>query len=269
MAMCVAVSMMALQCPSVIAQTGKAENPERPAINFRVLQGWKVDLGDHAIFLNRVAPPVLPPAPPPPPPAPAPSAVEIATADKPEAGMPQKKTEVLFLSATVFDRQVTEVRTFGGKRDCRFLISIDFNLLAGVGSLETADTDYLLILGVGNETRGEAEAFNKRAAEDGQKDGFKQIPPLESFSKNHSEYVVAQDEPDAQPPAETLAALDALLVFYDANRSKLAEDYAKREAARSAQKQWVKEHPPAPRDTVIHYWKKDSIPTPSGAKEKR
>lgn len=228
---------------------------ERPPIHFQVLQGWKIDLGNRSIFLNRVAPPVLSPAPLAPPPAPAPTAGEVAKAEAEEARTPQKKSEVLFLSATVYDRSVTEVRSFGGEREYSFLTNIDFNLLAGVASFETADTAYLLILGVGNESHEEVEAFNKRAAEQGEsKEAFKRIPPLETFSKTRSEYVIAEDEPNVQPPAETLAALDALHVFYDTNRERLAEGYAKREVARVGQERWLKENPPVPKDTVVNFW---------------
>ena len=263
MALCALVLAMALQHPNVIAQV---ENPERPSVIFQVLRGWRFDLGDHSVSLNRVAPPILPSEPAP---APKTAGVESAPAGKPLARTPQKKTELLFLSATVFDRSITEVRTFAGDRDCRFHINIDFNLLAGLGSFETADISYLLMLGVENRTRAEAEAFNKRAVLEGRKAVFKPIPPPETFSKTRSEYLIANDEAAAQPPAETLAALDALLACYDANRGRLAEDYVKREAARIAQEQWMKEHPPAPKGTVIHYWKNDTAPSPSESGEKR
>ncbi len=161
---------------------------------------------------------------------------------------------MLFLSATVYDNNVTEVRSFAGERECRFLSNIDFNLLAGLGKFETAETAYWLILGVGNETREEVEAFNKRALLQGQKDGFKRIPQRETFSKIRSEYVIAEEEPNAQPPAEILTALDALHVFYDVNRERLAIEYAKREAARIEQEQWLKEHPPKPQDTIVNFW---------------
>lgn len=83
---------------------------------------------------------------------------------------------------------------------------------------------------------------------------MKQIPPAESFSKTRSEYTVADGEESKAPPEEILKALDALHTFFDANRQRLAEDYAKQETARIERERWLKEHPPVPKDTVINYW---------------
>jgi hypothetical protein len=166
----------------------------------------------------------------------------------------EKKQEVLFLSATVYDRQVTEVRCFAGQREIKIFTNIDFNLLTGQGGFETDDTVYALILGLGNETRGEVDAFNERAAKEGwPQSTLKQIPMPESFSKTRSEYVVADGDESKAPPEEMLKAFDALHTFYDANQQRLAEDYAKRETARIERERWLKEHPPVPKDTVINY----------------
>jgi len=95
--------------------------------------------------LNRVVPPVLPPAPA--------AAAKAAQGDAAEISVdedraPQKKQEVLFLSATVYDRQVTEVRCFAGQREIKIYTNIDFNLLAGQGGFEADDTVYTLLLGL-------------------------------------------------------------------------------------------------------------------------
>lgn len=240
--------------PAAAQQNAAPAAQAQKDIQFRVLRQTQINLGDHKLILNRVAPPVFPPAPPAISPAPAPTVQEVAEAEAAVAGTPQKKNEVLFLSATVYDNNVTEVRSFAGEREYRFLSNIDFNLLAGLGSLETEDTAYWLILGVGNETREEVEAFNKRAVLYGQKDGAKRIPQRENFSKTRSEYVIAEDEPNAQPPAEILAAIDALHVFYDANRERLAIEYANREAARNQQEQWLRENPSKTQDTIVNFW---------------
>lgn len=89
--------------------SGTGDVQAAPAILFQVLRQWRVNAGDHTVILNRVVPPVLPPAPSPPAPPPA---AEIAAAEAFEAWQPVKKSVILFLSATVYDRQVTEVRWF-------------------------------------------------------------------------------------------------------------------------------------------------------------
>lgn len=57
-----------------------------------------------------------------------------------------------------------------------------------------------------------------------------------------------------QPPAEALAALAALRTYYDTNRARLADEFAKRECARIEKEQWLIENPPKPKDTIINYW---------------
>jgi len=59
-----------------------------------------------------------------------------------------KKSVLLFLSATVYDRNVTEVRGFGTQGEYRIFSNIDFNLLAGLGGFETPDTSYSLLMGL-------------------------------------------------------------------------------------------------------------------------
>ncbi len=211
---------------------------ELSTVTFRVINTRAIDLGTRSIILNRVVPPQLPPAPALP--ATAPTA-DLADVGATEEIIAEKKHEVLFVSATVYDRQVTEVRWFASGREMRIHSNIDFNLLAGAGSFETADTVYSLIVGLDNQTREEAEALNQQAAAEGLPEhAFKQIPPVEAFSKTRSEYTIAASEAGAAPPEEILEALDALHAFYDANRQRLADDYDKREAARTEQERWLK-----------------------------
>lgn len=245
------------------AETGEQAFQAEPApIRFQVLKQRSFNLGDRALIINRVVPPILPALPPEPPPPPPPTAEEIAVAKAAwERSGPHKKYEMLFLSTTVYDRKVTELRWFQNQRECRVFSNIDFNFLCGAGEFETEDTVYMLMMGIGNETSEQVEGFNQYARENGwPKRSQKQIPALETFSKTRSEYVVVEDEAHAAPPEEDLAALDALHIYFDANKQRLVEEYTNREAARIAQEQWLKEHPPVPKDIVFNYWRKPSPP---------
>lgn len=245
---------------------GAASQAERPAINFQVLRQWRVNAGDHAIILNRVAPPVLPPAPPRPLP---PSADEIAAAEAFEARQPVKKSVVLFLSATVYDRKVTEVRWFNSQGECKIFSNIDFNLLSGLGGFETPGTSYTLLMGLGNETRAERLEYNRSLTKEDLKNDLQlDVPPLPSeFSPARAEYIVAEDGAHKPPTAEDLTALNALHVYFDANRQRLADKYVKRQAARVERERWLKAHPPVPKDIVVNYWRKpNELPKAEGAK---
>lgn len=258
---------------NAVAQTAAADvatvetetkvEESRPAIDFRVLQSWEVNLGNRSIFYNRVAPPpALPPQTPAPLPEAKPLTAEEAAAAEARA---KKKFDALFLSATVYDRSVTELRWWFENREYRAWSNVDFNYFAGAGEIETEDTVYWLIMGLGNDTAESVAAANERAAAEGW-NWHKDLPSAVRFNPARAEYFLAADSKGSEPPAEALAAIDALHRYYDTNRTRLAEEYAKREAARIAQEQWLKEHPPVPKDTVINFWPKKSRTYPTTGK---
>ncbi len=145
--------------------------------------------------------------------------------------------------ATVFDHAVTELHwTSGGKRHVAYS-NIDFNLVAGLGTFDSADTVYSSILAVGNSTR----ATQAAAA----------IPALSEFPTDLSIYLVPADDTFSEADNEILAALDALHAYYDANRAKLQQAYVEREQKRITAQQWAKDHPPSKKDEVFYLWKKE------------
>ena len=226
--------------------------PSEPSpIQFQVVQRREIDLGNRSLILNRVAPPALPPKPA----APTPQAI-VANVD--EAVQPAKKTTVLFLSATVYDRKVTQISFFGAPGKGAIFSNIDFNLLEGMGNFETNDTVYTLMLAVSNQSAEDAAARNQQLAAQGAEMAWARIPQVGEFSMTRSECIVVEDAAHPAPTGEELAALHALHVFFDANKQTLAAAYHEREAKRIAVEQWRVQHPPVPRDVVVHYWRKPS-----------
>ena len=252
--------------PAEEAPAGADTKLTRP---LRVLDGVEVKFPDRSIFYRRVAPPAVPLAQPPVPVVAARSLspAELAAAE----ARARKKSAVLLLSATVYDRRVTELHWQAGDRRCAAWSSIDFNVLAGHGEIETEDTVYWLIMGLGNETRESVADWNRfapeweRLAEEqglGERWELKTVPDLAKFPAGRSTYLLS-----GEAPADgSLAALDALHRYYDANLVQLTADYAKREAERAARAQWLKEHPPVPKDTVINFWPKKSRYYPTTGK---
>ena len=232
-----------------------------------MLEGVEVKFPDHSVFYQRVAPPV-------PPVARAPVAVleaeplSLAQSVAAEARA-QKKSVVLMLSATVYDRQVTELRWSANGREYRAWSNSDFNLLAGQGEIETEACVYSLIMGLGNETRASVAAWNRLAPEwerlaaaQGLADSWeiKTVPDLSKFPIGRSTYLLSGDA----PADESLAALDALHRYYDTHRLRLVADYEKRKATNAAREQWLREHPPMPENTVINFWPIKSRTYPTG-----
>ena len=227
--------------------------PAPPPIQFQVLQTRRINLGDHSLIMNRVVPPVLPAPPPAAPPSP-PSAL---TEEARQAFLqrPRKKSVVLFLSATVYDHQISQVSWQDANGFYRAFSNIDFTPIPFGLGFETADTRYSFMVLSRNTTRAAAEAH--------QRDGIEHwIPQLSDFNNTQSGYIVVEDP--AKPVSdEACAPLDALHVYFDANKQAILDNFATREAARIAREQWLKDHPPVPKDTVINYWRKpDELPTP-------
>lgn len=247
------VSLAAL--PAAIGQTGASDTmPKTPAINFQVLKRWKVELGDHAIFLNRVAPPILPPAPPPVPK----QAEPVMTPEQRQMLQKReaKKSVTFFLSATVYDRQISELSWSGEHGSYRAFSNIDFNFFPGIGGFGTSEASYTLMTVVRNETRAERIQYLRSL---GEKDLPSSLalavpPPATDFNPTRSTYVVAQDKNQPPPAAEDLTALDALHVYFDANRQTLIEEHEKREAAHAEQQRQWREHPPTPPDIIVNFW---------------
>lgn len=233
-----------------IPASTQAVKTEPPPIQFHVLQSWKSDLGNRCIYLNRVAPPVLPAAP---------IKAQQENPQISETALAQilaseKKSEVLFLSATVYDHKVTEISGMEDGRAWRVFSNIDFNLLSGAVTFESADTDYSLLLAVNNMSRQFGQPLKADNLQDLEAVNTENIPALDKLSATQAQYIVADDVDGATPSAKKLAAFDALHVFYDANCQQLADAYAKREAARFEQESKPKVQPPKPPDTVVNFW---------------
>jgi hypothetical protein len=240
---------VAFPCMAAAASDGDVPetNDDRAGLNFQVIERWEADVGDHLIFYNRVAPPAVP-------------AVTLSTAEPLATNdavatdlREQKKVDVLMLFATVVDHRITEVRWFSGSQQYRAFSTIDFNQLCGLGEIETADTVYSLIPGVSNESSEASGGLDRYATE---QEWPTEAIQMAAANQTHSQYFVVPS--DAPPPANILTALDALHVYYDGHRQELAEACAQREAQRLEKERWLKEHPPAPKDTVINFWPQKS-----------
>jgi len=221
----------------VVAERGFAQDAVQPNAAaklppFQVIESLEVRRGQATTVYQRVVPPVLPPRPRAPVrPAEEPQAPPLTAAQQRRAA---KRSAVMFLSATVYDHRVTELRWWENGREVRAFSNADFNLLAGRSEIETVETIYWLILAVGNLTAAEVAALNQRIAAEGLPLAPRQMPAPENFSATRAEYVLAEGSARPLPAAETLAGLDALHVFYDANKAMLVEDEARRTTEQAA-----------------------------------
>lgn len=194
----------------------------------------EVDMGTRSIFYNRIETPVLKPQPTPAPVSPATVEAELTAEELAEWAAWNAKADVyLFLSCTVFDHSVTEVRWW--REDGEYVIwsGIDFNHLRGAWGLETDRSRFTLILGIGDESSEETGAV---------------VPKVPA-----GEYRIVGFPKTGIAP-EVTAALDDLHACYMANRESFRLAFEASEAKRLEDEAWQRANPPVPKDTIIHYF---------------
>ena len=233
-------------------------------IPVQVLDQQQVNSGDHVITLNRIAPPNLPTFTPSPTPATQPQAQTNAvsagqpttrsartrsvakprsaqTSDASGEQSPGKTYKIVFLSTTVYDRQFTELRWYGGNTpEFRVYVNMDFNLFTGIRTVETADTVYDLMFGLGNDT---VDTLTQAG---------RSLPDFSQSPAGHCAYQIIQGSEAAYP--EDASALATLCAYYDANKAQLTAAYQQHLANQAAHDQWVQDHPSVPQDTVMNFW---------------
>lgn len=224
-------------------------------ISLRVLQTWRVKNGDHSIVYNRVEPPAIP--------APAPTPQPVLSLTTPSSPVPGKAYQSLLLTATVYDRQLTELRWFDGQRWLRAFTNIDFNQFGAYAQFETGDTSYAFPIFTYNERTLSAPALFDTATLTMLAQARQRLPILSPLTYTRSSYFLV-DASFADNP-DSIAALNALHAFYDANRARLIQQYQAQLADEVTRTKVSREHPPVEGDTVINFWRKpSSAPLGSG-----
>lgn len=237
------IAAMFIASLSTVAVSDETANSEQrasapPALS--ILKSWSVNLGDHSVYFNQVAPLMVPTA------SPAVPGTETTTVANPR--IPGKKFHTFLISATVCDHQYTELSWTEGNVLRGALSNVDFNHFSNAAQVEGPDTIYSFVFIITNcPLRTGAQSsdvpMQNRAA------------ILARLPAQHSGYLVADDGTGSAPPAESmLGALDALHQFYEKNRQGLARAYAEGEAARIEAELKAKEAPAPRPDTVIHFW---------------
>jgi len=222
---------------------------------FRVLDSQEVDLGPRSITYNRVATPVLKPTPVPTPVVVTPEATPTADELEEMRRLESKRYAYAFLSCTVYDNQFTEVEWYEDGQWVSFLTTINFHYLSPWSDFETADSLYSIFMGLGDCSRADFEGT--REAFIGENTfGFHPRPWPFGLLQRQQQTGKSSWQITAKSPAskEVMQAIDDLHRYFDANRDDLLREYKEIEAARLAQEQWLKEHPPVPKDSVVEFF---------------
>lgn len=243
--------MLHAETPAVEASSG---------LNLRILDQQEVDLGDHSIIFNRVETPVLKPrveaSIPPADVSQRPSAEELAEILRQEA----KRDVLMFLSCTVYDRRIAEVRWTRDDGQYVLWSGVDFNHLRDMLYFESGDTCYTLFMGIGNESINDVRRWNSEVDADFELRNYEPdlrfpVPPTQFIGEIASRSVyrlVSFPQTGIDPEAK--AALDSLHQYYETNRSRLTREYEDSEAENAARAEWLRANPPRPKNMTINFF---------------
>lgn len=202
---------------------------------FKVINSLELDFGSHSVTFNHIEPPILPVKP-------LPEPVALSEAEEQEVERRARKQHVsISLSATIYDKEVTELTWTYQGRDYRAFSNIDFNIVRMIDTFETADTVYALNMGLGNETRQAAS----------QQSPQKQIPFVTQFDQSKADFKLASSR---RIPTEALKGIEALHAYYNTNSGMLMEKLALQEKADQDRAQWLKENPELPKNIITNFW---------------
>ncbi len=153
-----------------------------------------------------------------------------------------RKTEIVYVSATVYDHQRTFVRWWPngnhGQEMCAWS-NLDFNLLSGFAEFTWQGRKFALLMGLGNEN----STTRRRSVS---KSGQIYTPPdIPEIPLDGPGFVVTKG--DATEPG----ALDFLTSLHDLYRvegTRLQDAYVGREKARIEHEAYLRANPPQPED---------------------
>ena len=219
--------------------------------------------GTITIKVHTVTDPGLPD---PPPPLPAlPVTDPEVKARLAEMSAKYKQTQLVFLSATVYDHKRTLLRCYpSGNRGKEITAwsNLDFNHFCGFGDFEATGADgevrkYALLMGIGNEnTERRSEWLASKGIE-------YEGPEIPALPDDKPAFVVETENPD--PESTTL--MEDLHALYRAEGVRMAEACVAREKAREARKAYLLANPPKPKDVTIHFWKREKPVAPAAQQE--
>ena len=167
-------------------------------------------------------------------------------------------TELVFLSATVFDRSRTLLRIYPNgdvKGEITAWSNIDFSHFSGfsmyrVNNADGTFRDYGLLMGIGSI---DTSRMRKRLAKNTYNYNLPEIPELPDLALSGPSFVVTGGQKDGE-------AMDTLSQVHDLYRKegfRMEEAYHAREKANAERYAYLLKNPPVPDDIVIRFWQRD------------
>jgi hypothetical protein len=177
-------------------------------------------------------------------------------------------TELVFLSATVYDQNRTFLRIYpNGRVDGSVTAwsNLDFHHFSGFSTYRVKDAvdgalyDYGLLMGIGGiDTRSWKEMAEARGLEYKGPE-IPEIPIMPDLANGGPAFVLV--EGDAKSPA--MDTLEQIHDLYRREGARMEEAHLARVKAQADRKAYLLANPPKPNDVTIQFWKRDH-PSPRG-----
>lgn len=202
------------------------------------------------VTVQLVEDPNLPDPPTPLPPLPPDDPVVVARLA--ELAEKHRGTQLVFISATVYNHSRTFLRIYPNGRVGGMVTAwsnLDFNHFSGFSTYRVKDAedetlyDFGLLMGVGST---DTERWEELAAEKGYEYEAPEIPEMPDFADTGPSFLVV--EGDAESPA--MDTLEQIHDLYRKEGARMEEAHHARVKARAERKAWLLANPPVPEDVT-------------------
>lgn len=241
---------------SITKRVHVVESPEMP--------GLPAPEGNINITVQLVKDPGLPD---PPPPLPALQPDDPAVlARMAELRKTYRETELVFVSATVYDHSRTYLRCYpsggGGREEICGWSNLDFNHFCGFATYQVKGSDgeirqYGLMMGIGNEDTHQRAAW---LAEHDRIYKAPVIPQLPELAASGPAFVIT--EGDTTDP-EAMELIEGMHNLYRVEGARMEQAYHARIKAYEERKAYLLANPPKPKDVTIRFWNREGGKTAS------
>jgi len=165
----------------------------------------------------------------------------------------QVESRTVILSATVFDRKITELTWRNDGKEFTAISNIDFNYLAPIIGFDNGKTHWSAFFFVENVKSEKRERGARLAMINGWEHVARTIPDAKLLQSDAADYKIYADDAE-DVPLDLIAELDALHEHYAANEKELKVAWQHREALNDARRAWAEANQAQPKDTVINFW---------------
>lgn len=174
-------------------------------------------------------------------------------------------TELLFVSATVYDHSRTFLRIYPNGRvkdEVTAWSNLDMNHFSGWGSYRAIGPngeikEFMLLMGIGNEDTGGMEKLFSKHGHTYEKP---EIPRMRDVSAGPA-YVIVDGKDSGSEALETLAEIHEL---YSVEGARMERAFHSRVAEEKKLRAYYLANPPEPKDVVMNYWRGKRPETTAG-----